>query len=203
MHVNQRVCSQWRCNQWLRAALVALCLTVASAAQAQIRSATIIGTVTDSTGAVLPGATVEVTNQDTNIGTTLDHERRRPLHGPLPARRHLHGDRTLEGFTAFKRTGIVLTTAQTVRVAAELKMSNFGETVEVEAAAPLLQVDNATVESGTTAKMIEALPNITQNPLAYAMLQAGVVGRTATQRHHQPELVRIGVTAAGNGRRSA
>lgn len=37
-----------------------------SQAIAQIRSATITGTVTDSTGAVLPGAAVVVTNQDTN-----------------------------------------------------------------------------------------------------------------------------------------
>ena len=69
-------------------------------------------------------------------------------------------------------------------------MSNFGETVEVAAVAPLLQVDNATVESGTTAKMIETLPNITQNPLAYSMLQAGVVGRTADERYVDAELIR-------------
>ena len=65
------------------------------------------------------------------------------------------------------------------------------------ATAPLLQVDNATVESGTTAKMIETLPNITQNPLAYSMLQAGVVGRTATSDTTTLNSFGIGV----NGRR--
>jgi trimeric autotransporter adhesin len=184
--------------QRLYACLVALCLALApAAAHAQIRSATITGTVTDSTGAVLPGASVVVTNQETNAESTLATNDEGLFTAPyLPAGTYTVTV-TLQGFTAFKRTGLILTTAQTIRVTAELKMSDFGETVEVAAAAPLLQVDNATVESGTTAKMIEALPNITQNPLAYSMLQAGVVGRTATSDTSSLNSFGIGV----NGRR--
>ena len=69
-----------------------------------------------------------------------------------------------------------------------------------EAVKPLLQVDNATVESGTGAKMIETLPNITQNPLAYSMLQAGVVGRPATSDTSTLNSFGIGVNVPSSGR---
>ncbi len=48
-----------------------LTLACASAASGQIRSATFTGAVTDPTKAVVPGATVIVTNQDTNAKNEL------------------------------------------------------------------------------------------------------------------------------------
>ena len=52
--------------------------------------------------------------------------------------------------------------------------------MEVAAEAPILQTDRTSVSGAVGAEMIEALPNITQNPLAYAFLQAGAVPRNAT-----------------------
>jgi trimeric autotransporter adhesin len=122
VHIDQRRRNQWRRHQWL-ACLVALCLAFATAAQAQIRSATITGTVTDATGAVLPGATVVVTNQDTNADTTLTSNDEGLFTAPYLAAGTYTVTVTLEGFSAFKRTGVILTTAQTIRVSAELKMT--------------------------------------------------------------------------------
>lgn len=186
-----------RIEQRLCASLVALGLLLAGTAHAQIRSATITGTVTDSTGAVVPGAQVVVTNQDTNVATSLVTNDQGLFTAPyLPAGTYAVTV-SLAGFAPFKQTGLALGTAQTVRVKAELKIGDFGETLEVAAAASRLQIDNATVESGTSAKMIESLPNITQNPLAYAMLQAGVVGRNATSNTSNLDSFGVGV----NGRR--
>ncbi|MGH9371894.1 MAG: TonB-dependent receptor, partial [Vicinamibacterales bacterium] len=150
-----------------------------SVAHAQIRSATITGTVTDPTKAVVPGATVVITNQDTNVATELVTTGAGLFTAPyLPAGTYTV-QVTLPGFAAFRRAGIVVSTAETERVPVELAVNQVGETVDVAAEAPLLQTDRTSVSGAIGAEMIEALPNITQNPLAYAFLQAGTVPRPA------------------------
>jgi len=51
--------------------LVILVLALTAAAQTQITTGTIQGTVTDANGAVMPGANVEIKNLDTNLSRTL------------------------------------------------------------------------------------------------------------------------------------
>ncbi|MEO5822487.1 MAG: TonB-dependent receptor, partial [Vicinamibacteraceae bacterium] len=148
---------------------------------AQIRSATITGTVTDSTGAVLPGAAIVVTNQDTNSTTELVTTDAGVFTAPYLSAGPYTVSVTLAGFSQFRQTSIPVETAQTVRIAVELKLSTLGETVEVGASTGLIQTDSSSVEGAMNAKMIDSLPNLTQNPLQYAMLQAGAVGRPASQ----------------------
>jgi hypothetical protein len=185
--INQRLCS----------CFVVLSLLWASLASGQIRSGTITGTVTDTTGAVVPGADVVVTNQDTNVSTSLVTTDAGLFTAPYLGAGTYTVTVSLTGFAPFKQTGIALGTSQSVRVNAELKMGDLGETIEVTAAATQLQTGNATVAGSTDSKMIEALPNVTQNPLQYATLQAGVVGRNATSDTQSLNSFGIGV----NGRR--
>ena len=165
-----------------RLGLAVIALVCASPAYAQIRSATITGTVTDGTGAVLPGAAVVVTNQDTNAGQP-GHDRRWRLHRALPRRAGTYKVTvSLTGFAPFKQTGIRrhgadgphCRRAEDQRRRRDRRGRSGGDA---------LQTDSSSVEGAITAKMIESLPNITQNPLHYAMLQAGAVGRAARSRH--------------------
>jgi hypothetical protein len=185
-------------THWLRSAAVALSLLVPAAAHGQIRSATITGTVIDPTRAVVPGATVVITNQDTNAATELVTTSEGLFTAPyLPAGTYSI-EVSLTGFATFRRTGIVISTAEIVRVPVELAVSQVGEKVDVAAEAPLLQTDRTSVSGAIGAEMIEALPNITQNPLAYAFLQAGAVPRNATNDTQGPNSFGIGV----DGRRT-
>jgi hypothetical protein len=136
--------------------------------------------VTDPTKAVVPGASVVLTNQDTKVTTELVTTEAGLFTAPyLPAGTYTVAVE-LPGFAVFRRTGIVVGTAETVRIPVELTVSKVGETVNVAAEAPLLQTDRTSVSGAIGAEMIDALPNITQNPLAYAFLQAGAVPRNAT-----------------------
>lgn len=180
-------------TQRLCTLLVLLSLGTASALGAQIRSATITGTVTDPSNAVVPGATVVITNQDTNVATELVTTEQGLFTAPyLPAGTY-SVQVTLPGFATFRRGGIVVATAQTVRVPVQLTVSQVGETIDVAAEAPLLQTDRTSVSGAVGAEMIDALPNITQNPLAYAFLQAGAVPRNATSDTQGPNSFGIGV----------
>jgi len=178
--------------------LIFAILAGASTASAQIRSATITGTVSDGTGAVLPGAAVVVTNQDTNASTELVTSEAGVFTAPYLTAGPYSVSVTLAGFSAFKRTNVPVETAQTVRIQVELKISTIGETVEVGASSGLIKTDSSSVEGAMNAKMIESLPNITQNPLQYAMLQAGAVGRPQSQDTTTTNSFGIGV----DGRRS-
>jgi len=146
---------------------------------AQIRSATVTGTVKDSTGAVVPDASVVVTEQDTgsvtNIKTTAAGAYTAPY---LPAGTYTVAV-TVAGFVPYRQTGLALAVNQTVRVDVELKVGAIEQAVEVSAQAAQIQTDSSTVQQAIQSDMIAALPNPGQNPLYYAMLQAGVVARNA------------------------
>jgi hypothetical protein len=167
-------------RRWLCAAFLLIGLLSSSRAYAQIRAGTITGTVLDTSKALVPGASVVVTNEATNIATTLvTNESGQFTALYLPAGTYKI-EVSLTGFATYTRTGIGLASAETVRVPVELTMGRVGETVIVTAEAPRLQTDRSSVSGAVGSEMIQALPNITQNPLQYAMLQAGAVGRNST-----------------------
>ena len=168
-------------------------LSWSSIAIAQIRSATIAGTVLDPQKASVPGATVVLTNEATNVSSEFVTTDAGLFTAPLLQAGTYTITVTLSGFATFKRTGVAVGATETTRVTVELTVSQLGETVDVTAEAPLLQTDKTSVSGAVSAEMIEALPNITQNPLAYAFLQAGAVPRVSASSTDNANSFGIGV----------
>ncbi|MBI3210699.1 MAG: carboxypeptidase regulatory-like domain-containing protein [Candidatus Solibacter usitatus] len=115
-----------------------------SAAFAQT-TATIVGAVTDPSGAVVSNATVTVTNQDTGLKRTVRSNDSGNYVAPvLPV-----GTYTVVGENAgFKRksvTGIVLQVNQEARIDLALEVGATTETVTVSSSALLLQTENGVV----------------------------------------------------------
>ena len=128
-------------------ALLALTLVVIPA-QAQVERASIIGNVTDKTGAVLAGVVVTVTHQETNTAikvTTRDT-------GAFTAVNLIPGSYTisasLPGFALITYRNFVLQVSQQARLNFVMELGALEQSVEVTAAAPLLQTENASVGPG-------------------------------------------------------
>ena len=146
---------------------------------AQIRSATITGTVKDTAGAVIPDAVVTVTQQETAVVTSIKTTEAGVFTAPYLAAGTYTVAVSKPGFTVYKENGINVAVNQTVRVDAELKIGAVEQSVEVTAQGAQIQTDSSTVQEAVGSQMINALPNPTDNPLYYASLQAGVVPRNA------------------------
>jgi len=115
---------------------------------AQSDRATLTGTVTDSSGAVVPGVSIVATNLDTKVQTsaiTNDVGLYRVLN--LPVGRYSVSFKK-EGFKGVERTGVTLTISQVAEIDVMLEVGAVAQTVEVTAPAPILQAQ--TNDLGTT-----------------------------------------------------
>src|SRR5205823_4577498 len=142
--------------------------------QAQITSTTLVGTVSDSTGAVVPGAQVSATNVDTNFKRTVQSNGEGAYRLEfLPV-----GSYKLEvsatGFKAYTRTGIELTVAQIAQADVTLQIGKTGETVEVTDALPLINVTNPEIGRTVQNQEISQLPLVNRNVYTLLTLTPGV-----------------------------
>ncbi len=124
---------------------------------------TVTGTVSDPTGAVVPNASIVVTNSDTGavyrVGTTNTGNY---TLANLPA-----GNYTLTvesaGFKRFARPGLLIHVAETVRVDAVLEIGSSTDTVTVSAEAPLLKTESGEISHQINYTDADLLPLFTTN----------------------------------------
>ena len=125
---------------------------------AQAQSGTIVGTVADPAGAVVPGAQVTLRNEATGFQRVVETN----ASGDFVAYSIPTGAYTLaveaDGFQRLERSGVRLSAAATVEVPLELSLGNVTETVEVSGAAPLLETQDATVSNLVENEEIIDLP---------------------------------------------
>ena len=154
-------------------AVLFLLLAMAASGLAQIKSSAITGSVTDQSGALVPAATVVVTNEDTNIDVTVKTNEAGQYTAPYMSAGRYRVAITAGGFQTFLHTGITIGTSTTVRLDAVLVPGSLTTSVEVKAGAVALQTENATVQGAINSAVIALVPNINNNPIYYASLQAG------------------------------
>jgi hypothetical protein len=146
-----------RLRRFAGASVAALALLLPSTAVAQVTTADIVGRVTDSTGAVLPGATVTIENVATHdVRSAPSNETGDYLFNLLPI-----GEYTvkveLQGFTS-QTTRVLLSAGDRVRFDAKLTVGQVAENVTVTGESPLLQTDTSTVSALVSSKAVEDLP---------------------------------------------
>ncbi|HEV3058310.1 MAG TPA: carboxypeptidase regulatory-like domain-containing protein [Vicinamibacterales bacterium] len=154
------------------ARVVVCCLVLPAAAAAQVTSADLVGRVTDTSGAVLPGATVTIEHQGTHdIRTVPTSETGDYVFNLLPIGPYAVKVE-LQGFST-QATRVTLSAGDRVRFDAKMQVGQLAENVTVTASAPLLQTDTATVASLVTEKAVQDLPVSGRNVVRLVQLVPG------------------------------
>jgi hypothetical protein len=138
---------------------------------------TISGRVTDPTGAVIPKATVVVTNTGTGVPVTIGTDNSGNYTAPflLPATYSVSA--TASGFTKYTRDGIQLLSGQKLQIDVELSVGAESQEVRVTAEASLIETATATSGQVLTSNEIENLPDNGRSPLGLAKEMYGVVAK--------------------------
>jgi hypothetical protein len=144
--------------------IVALFAAASPAVAQDVQSATVVGTVTDPTGAVIPNAAITITNTATNLSAHAATNAEGAYYIPFqPAGTYTLTIETL-GFKKYVQNGIVLEIGQTPRFDVQLQIGTTGQQVEVTASSPLLGTDNAVVGGTVDAKVIHDVPMVQAKP---------------------------------------
>src|SRR5215468_8586412 len=123
-------------------AALLLQLAASGVLTAQIRSGTVTGSVKDASGAVVAGAALSLSNQETGIEAKSTTGESGLFNFPYLASGTYTLTISAPGFVTFRETGILIATAQTARVDAVLKLSAVETTVEVAAEAARIQTES-------------------------------------------------------------
>jgi hypothetical protein len=148
--------------------------------QAQVAGGTITGTVVDSSGRVLPNASVSITNVATGINRTVTTNEDGLYIAPnlLPASYELTF--TAPGFKTDVRTGIELTVGATVSLNMTMQVGGSKEIVQVRTEAPDVQLASSDISAVVNATTVRELPLNGRSWTDLATLQPGV-NRIQTQ----------------------
>lgn len=143
-------------------------------AQSQATTGVIEGTVSDESGAVLPGVTVTLRNTATNFEQVLITDARGRFRGVLLPLGPYRVSASLEGFTTLVREGLNLSVGQTINLSLVLTISAVEQEIVVVAAAPLIETRRTSNAVTIGENTISELPNNGRNFLDFTRLTPGV-----------------------------
>src|SRR5712672_365229 len=162
-----------RVSIWMLASLVVL-LCSAAPIRAQVDAGTILGTISDASGATIHGATVTLTNEGTNasLSTTTISDGSYKFTPVKIGTYKLTA--TMQGFSTITQRNVTVNVGQDVVVDFALKPGSVSETVEVASSVPVLETQDASVGQVIDSRNVDNLPLNGRNFTFLAQLAAGV-----------------------------
>lgn len=159
-----------------RALFAALCFSLSIAVAAgQSFYGSVVGSVTDQTGAVIGGAKVDVVNLGTSErrSTSTDDNGNYQLVNLVPGRYRVEVEKP--GFRRFLREPVVVEVQSAIRIDVSLEVGDVTQAVEVRAETPLLQTENASLGQIVESRKVLETPLNGRNVLNLVALVPGVV----------------------------
>src|SRR5688572_18657756 len=168
----------WRCQMRCFVGSLAVWVFLVLLPTSAAAQAVIAGTVRDSSGAILPGVTVEASSPAliekvrTAVSDSTGQYRIEDLRPGIYTVNF-----TLTGFSAFRREGIELTGSFTATINAEMKVGALEETVTVTGESPIVDVQSARRQTVLNNDVLKAIPTVRSYNALVAVVP-GVVTNT-------------------------
>ena len=161
--------------------IAAIFILLSPQLKSQSTSGSVIGTVTDSSGAIVPGASVTLTNTGTNEKKSVktDNAGNYQFANVLPAVYKIEIDKS--GFKRFIRVPVEVQVGAAPRIDVAMEVGSATETVEVTTQAPLLETESGSVSSEVEGKTVQEMPLNGRNTMNLIALAPGVVPQGSTQ----------------------
>ena len=143
-------------------------------AVAQVATGSIVGTVLDSSGQVVPGAPVTIRDINRNTSTNLVTDQAGVYTAPFLVPGTYEIGVELQGFKTFSRRGIVLQVNDRLRIDVTLEIGALTETTTVTAESPLVRTDTSEVGTVIEEVAVKELPLNGRNFAALVYLAPGI-----------------------------
>ncbi len=153
---------------------VVLTLGLVVPAVAQTVTGTIQGTVTDQSGAVLPGVTVTIANTATGVTREAVTDAAGLFAAPGLQIGPYEVTATLQGFASTRQGGVNLTVGQTLTLRLEMAVAAIATTVTVSGEAPVIETTRSQVSATVNATAVANLPVNGRNFIDFVLLTPGV-----------------------------
>jgi hypothetical protein len=167
---------------FFRLATILSALSLVTSLMAQSDRGSIVGTVSDQSGAAIPGAGVKVRQTATNFSReAISTETGRFVTAELPPGLY---DLTVtkDGFTTFTQTGITVAVGQASTVDVTLRIGQLAQRIEVQADASMLKTQSPELSTSISNNEINSLPldfsNNIRNPMGFIKIVPGSVVNT-------------------------
>ena len=152
--------------------LIFVCTILTVPAVGYAQEAVLSGTVTDSTGGVLPGVTVQAQHEAT--GNTFEAVTDARGSYRMPVRIGIYKITTqLQGFNTATRTGVELLVGQTVVINLQMSPSGVAESVTVTGQSPLVDTTTSSLGGNIDPRQMTELPSNGRNWMSLALLAPG------------------------------
>lgn len=181
------------------AALVITALSARYPAAAQLTTATLAGTITDTTGAALPDATITIINADTHFRRIIKADGRGEYRADLLPIGNYAVTVEMTGFEKFLQQNISLSVNEEAHLNASLTIGSTSQEVIVTEAPPAINLENATIGRTISTEDVENFPILDRNIYSLLPLVPGVQSATASNTLGYPqEVVQINGSTTEN-----
>src|SRR5215510_3794429 len=147
-----------------------------SEARAQVTGATLSGTVTDASGAVIPGVQVSIKNKATGVARNITTDEVGFYSAPNLLAGNYDVTASQPGFSTVVQSNIALTVGAQQQLNISMKVGETAQVVEVTAAAPLVQVNSSAISGVVESTTVRELPLNGRDWASLATLAPGVTG---------------------------